>query len=59
MMSPQERQEHQARMSSMKSYDECKAYRDEHHRQMVERAKSKGGNPPAQPKRDACGALKQ
>lgn len=59
MMSPQERQEHQAKMSSMKGYDECKTYRDEHHRQMVERAKAKGGNPPGQPKRDACAGLKK
>ena len=59
MMSPQERQEHQARMSAMKTYDECKTYRDEHHRQMVERAKEQGGSAPAQPRRDACAGLKQ
>lgn len=59
MMSQQERQEHQARMSSMKSYEECKTYRDEHHQQMVERAKAQGRSAPAQPRRDACAGLKQ
>lgn len=59
MMSPQERQEHQARMSAMKAYDECKSYRDEHNRQMVERAKQQGRSAPAQPRRDACAGLKQ
>lgn len=43
----------------MASYDECKAYMDQHHRQMVERAKEKGRTVPAQPRRDACAGLKR
>ena len=58
MMSAQERSEHQQRMRSMKSYDECKAYRDRHHEQMTARAKEKGGKAMAQPRRDACAGLK-
>lgn len=58
MMSAQERKEHQERMRSMTSYEECKAYRDEHHQKLAARAKEKGGKAPAQPRRDACAGLK-
>ena len=59
MMTPQERQEHQAKMRSMTSYDECKGYMDQHHQQMLDRAKDKGRSVPAQPRRDACAGLKR
>jgi hypothetical protein len=59
MMTPAERQEHQAKMRSMTNYDECKAYMDQHHQQMAERAKGKGRTVPAQPGRDACAGLKR
>jgi hypothetical protein len=45
-------------MSAMTNYDDCKAYRDEHHRQMAERAKAQGLTAPAQPRHDACAGLK-
>ena len=59
MMSPSERQEHQAKMRSMANYDECKAYMEQHHQQMAARAKEKGGAVPAQPRRDPCAGLKR
>jgi hypothetical protein len=59
MMSPSERQEHQAKMRSMTNYDECKAYMEQHHQQMAARAKEKGGAVPAQPRRDPCAGLKR
>lgn len=59
MMTPAERREHQAKMRSMSNYDECKSYMDQHHQQMVERAKKNGRSVPAQPRRDACAGLKR
>ena len=58
MMSEAERREHATQMRGFKSYEECKAYADKHHEQMVARAKERGRNPPAQPRRDPCAALK-
>jgi hypothetical protein len=59
MMTPQERQEHRAKMQSMTQYDECKTYMDQHHEQMVKRAKDKGVAMPARPRRDACAGMKR
>jgi hypothetical protein len=59
LMSQQERNEHRDRMRSMKTYEECKAYQDQHHEQMAARAKEHGGKALAQPRRDACGNLKK
>jgi hypothetical protein len=42
LMTPAERTEHQAKMRSFKTYDECKAYQEAHHKQMEERAKCAG-----------------
>jgi hypothetical protein len=58
MMTPQERQEHQDRMRSMSTYADCKAYVDQHHQQMADRAKANAQSIPAQPHRDACAGLK-
>lgn len=58
LMTPQERDEHRERMRSMKTYEECKAYQEQHHERMADRAKERGGKPPAQPRRDACSGLK-
>jgi hypothetical protein len=58
MMTPQERSEHQARMQGMSSAAECRAYRDEHHAQMSERAKAQGGQPLPKPRNDACAGMK-
>lgn len=59
MMSEQERNEHRERMRSMKTYEECKTYQDQHHEQMAARAKERGGKALAQPRRDACSGLKK
>lgn len=58
LMTPAERAEHRDRMRSMHSYDECKAYMDQHHEQMMARAKERGSTLPAQPRRDACAGMK-
>jgi hypothetical protein len=42
LMTQQERSEHQNRMRSMKTYDECTAYVGDHRAQMVARAQEKG-----------------
>ena len=47
LMTPQERTEHQTKMRSFKTYDECKTYQEEHHKQMEARAKEKGVTLPA------------
>lgn len=41
-MSREERIEHQAKIRSFKTYDECHAYQQEHHQLMENRAKEKG-----------------
>jgi hypothetical protein len=58
LMTPQERSEHQARMQGMKTAEECRAYRDEHHQQMAERAKAQGGRTLPAPRHDACAGIK-
>lgn len=58
MMTPEERQAHRNQMSSFTSHDECKAYVDRHHEEMVARAKEQGRPAPAQPRREACAPLK-
>lgn len=58
MMSPEERAEHRNKMMGMKSYEECRAYMDQHHATMVERAKSKGRTPPTHAQHDPCLRLK-
>ena len=57
-MNATERSEHQARMRAMKTYDECKAYQQQHHEQMAARAKERGGKALGQPRRDGCAGLK-
>ncbi len=47
LMTPAERAEHQAKMRSFTTYDECKVYQEEHHKQMEARAKEKGLTLPA------------
>jgi hypothetical protein len=59
MMDKKERGEHRQKMRAMKSYDECRAYADEHHQKMMDRAKEKGRTPLATPRRDACAWLKK
>jgi hypothetical protein len=59
LMSEPERNAHQDRMRAMKTYEECKAYADQHHEQMSARAKERGGQALAQAARDPCGRLKR
>ena len=42
MMTPEERQQHHDKMLGAKSPEECKAYYEEHLKQMRERAKERG-----------------
>jgi hypothetical protein len=58
-MTKQERMEHQEKMRSMQSHDECTAYVEQHHAMMVERAKEKGRSMPAKPRQDPCAAMKK
>lgn len=59
LMTPEERAEHGTRMRTMKTYEECKVYRDQVHAQMADRAKARGGQVLAQPRRDACAGLQR
>lgn len=59
LMTEQERDEHRERMRSMKTYEECKTYQEQHHEQMAARAKERDGKAPPQPQRDACSGLKK
>jgi hypothetical protein len=58
-MTKQERTEHQEKMRSMQSHDECTAYVEQHHAMMTERAKEKGRSMPAKPRQDPCAAMKK
>ena len=58
-MNQQERSEHRERMRSMKTYEECKAYQEQHHEQMAARAKERGGKALSQPRRDGCSGFKR
>lgn len=59
MMTPEERDQHRAKMQAMTTYDECKTYQTQHHEAMAVRAKEKGMTMPAQPPRDPCAGLKK
>lgn len=41
-MTPEERIAHQARIRSFSNYEDCVAYRQQHHQQMAERARALG-----------------
>lgn len=57
MMTPAERDAHRDRMRSFKTEGECRAYMDEHHQQMSQRAKERGRAVPGQPRQNACAGL--
>jgi hypothetical protein len=42
LMTPEERTAHRDKMMAAKTYEECKAAQEEHHKQMEARAKEKG-----------------
>ena len=58
LMTPAERTEHQTKMRGFKTYDECSAYQEEHHKQMEVRAKEKGVTLPAMEPHYGCGNMK-
>lgn len=58
LMTPAERSEHQVKMRGFKTYDDCKAYQEEHHMQMEARAKEKGVALPAMGARYGCDNMK-
>ena len=49
LMTPQERVEYRNRMRAMKTVQEREAFREEHHRQMQERARAQGKTLPDMP----------
>lgn len=59
LMNRAERQAHHDKMRGMKSHEECKAYLEQHHAQMAERAKASGRAMPHEPRHDACAPLKK
>jgi hypothetical protein len=57
LMTPQERTEWQTKMRGAKTYDECKAMQEEHHKSMEARATEKGITLPA-PRQNGCDVMK-
>lgn len=57
LMTAAERTEHREKMLALKTYDECTAYLEQHHRLMQERAKEKGRSLP-ETKANACERMK-
>ena len=59
LMTPAERTEHQTKMRSFKTYDECVAYTTEHHKAMEAKAKEKNTALPAMQKgKFGCDSMK-
>jgi hypothetical protein len=58
MMTPEERAQHQQRMANMHSPDECNAYMDKHHQEMMARAQQRGASVPGQPPHSMCSGMK-
>jgi 1,2-phenylacetyl-CoA epoxidase catalytic subunit len=56
LMTVKEREEHQAKMRSLKTEEERTAYRQEHHKQMQQRAKEQGVTIPDEPAQRGSGA---
>lgn len=54
MMSREERAEHRKRMGDARTPEECRMVRDEHRRQMEQRARERGMANLPDPRRDAC-----
>lgn len=59
MMGREERAEHRSKMLSIKSYEECVAYLEQHRKQMETRAKERGRSMPGQPAQNMCERMKQ
>lgn len=59
MMSRDERGEHRNKMLSIKTYEECVAYLEEHHKLMESRANERGRPMPGMPAQNMCERMKQ
>lgn len=59
LMTPAERQSHHDKMAGMKTQQECRSYMDQHHADMVGRAKERSTTMPARPRGDPCSGLKK
>lgn len=57
LMTPQERTDWAVKMGEVKTYDECKAAQDEHHKLMEARAAEKGVKLTA-PRQNGCDVMK-
>lgn len=57
LMTPEERQAHQAKMGQVKTREECQAEMERHRALMQERAKARGATMPT-PRHDACAGWK-
>ncbi len=57
LMTPAERQEHQLRMRSLTTYDECRSFMAQHQAQMVTRAAQNGNIIMQRPFHDVCEGL--
>lgn len=57
MMDRAERDTHRQQMLNAKSAEECRQIRDEHLKQMTERAKARGVTMPG-PRHDACASFR-
>ena len=57
MMSQQERAAHHQRLAEIKTRPECESYMQEHHRQMMERAKARHKPELCEPRHDLCKEL--
>lgn len=58
LMTEQERMAHRERMRSMNDYGECRSFHEQHHEQMMARAKERRAKAPPKPMRDPCAGLK-
>jgi hypothetical protein len=57
LMTPEERTAQRDKMRATKTYDECKALQDEHHKAMEARATEQGKTLPA-PRNNGCDRMK-
>lgn len=59
MMTEAERKAHQDKMRAMTDHAACNAHIEQHHAQMVARAKERGQTMPPMPRHDHCARLKK
>jgi hypothetical protein len=59
MMTEAERKAHHDKMRGMTDHAACSTYMQEHHAQMMARAKQRGQTLPATPRHDHCAPLKK